>query len=472
MNPSDSDVPLCVDCDGTLIRTDLLHESVFLLMKTAPWKLLMLPVWLIRGKAHLKLRIAESVSVDWQTLPLCDEVVTAVKAARLSGRRTVLATASHRRLAEPFAHHLGLFDETIATDRVNLSGAKKRKALTERFGERGFDYIGNSNSDIAVWAGCRTAIVVSASPTLVKAASSVATVQQVIPAANPGIAAYLRGVRVHQWLKNLLVFVPSLAAHRFDSSLADAAIAFLAFSLCASAVYVLNDLLDLDSDRKHIRKRNRPFASGLIPVIHGAVLVPLLLAAAFGLALLLPTAFWVGLGAYFLITLSYSLSLKKQVVVDVLMLASLYTMRVIAGGAATGIVPSFWLLAFSMFLFLSLAVVKRYSELLITLQQNKTETPGRGYLVQDLPVLMSIGTTSGIVAVLVFALYVNNPDIANIYQHAQWLWLVPPLLLYWVSRLWMKTHRGEIDDDPVVFAVKDWQSLATVGLIGALFVIA
>jgi 4-hydroxybenzoate polyprenyltransferase len=235
---------------------------------------------------------------------------------------------------------------------------------------------------------------------------------------------------------------------------------------------VLNDLVDLEADRRHVRKRNRPFASGLIPIWQGSLMVPLLLAAAFGVASLLPTNFLLVLAFYFGLTLAYSLFLKRRVIVDVLMLAGLYTLRVIAGGAATGIVPSFWLLAFSMFIFLSLAVVKRYSELLITLQQHKDQPAGRGYTVQDLPVLMSIGTGSGMVAVLVFALYINNPEITQIYENPLWLWLVPPLLLYWVSRLWMKAHRGEVDDDPVVFAVRDWQSLLVVALSAALFLMA
>jgi 4-hydroxybenzoate polyprenyltransferase/phosphoserine phosphatase len=475
MSTQNPDAPLCVDCDGTLIRTDLLHESVFLMLKSAPWKLPLLPFWLLRGKAYMKLRLAESVKFEWDTLPLNEEVVALTRAARDSGRRTVLATASHRLLAEAFAPRLGLFDEIIATDGgKNLSGANKREVLVARFGERGYDYVGNSGTDLKVWSSARRAIVVSPTPSLAKRAEQVTSVERVIAMPRAGLAAYLKGLRLHQWLKNLLIFVPMLAAHQlaFGGQLRDAVIAFFAFSFCASSVYVLNDLLDLASDRQHVRKRNRPFASGVIPISHGAVLIPLLLVLAFGLASMLPAAFIGILAIYFVFTLSYSLALKRQVVVDVLMLAGLYTLRVVAGGAATQVVPSFWLLAFSMFVFLSLAVVKRYSELYITLQQNKSEAAGRGYSVQDLPVLMSMGTSSGMVAVLVFALYINNPDITRIYKHPEWLWLVPPLLLYWVSRLWMKTHRGEIDDDPVVFAIKDWQSLAVVAIAGVLFLLA
>lgn len=475
MNSTTATVPLCVDCDGTLIRTDLLHESVFLLLKHAPWKLVLLPWWLLRGKAFLKERLAQAVRFDWSTLPLNEEVVTLARQAREAGRSVVLATASHRLLAEPLARHLGLFDDVLATDgATNLSGSRKSHQLSERFGPKGFDYVGNDRKDLPVWSAARQAVVVSSDVRLIEAAKSATRVSQVIPSHSPGLRAYARALRLHQWLKNVLVFVPLVAAHRLTSSegLVQALLGFLAFGLCASAVYVLNDLVDLEADRRHVRKRNRPFASGLIPVWHGAFLIPALLCASFATAWSLPIEFVGVLAVYFLCTLAYSLAFKRQVVVDVLMLAGLYTLRVVAGGAATGIVPSFWLLAFSMFIFLSLALVKRYSELLVTLQQDQDRPSGRGYTVTDLPVLMSVGTSAGMVAVLVFALYINNPDIPAVYDNPLWLWLVPPLLLYWVSRLWMKTHRGEVDDDPLVFALRDWQSLTVVGLSAVLFSVA
>ena len=470
----DKPIPLCIDCDGTLLRTDLLHESVFLLIKRSPWKILLVPFWLLRGKAYMKQRIAELVAFDWSTLPLNDDIVALARRARAEGRPVILVTASHRALAIGFAGHLGLFDEVLATEGpCNLSGHRKREELVSRYGICGFDYAGNGKPDLAVWTAARRATVVGWSASLADAVRRVAEVEHVILTERPTLRAYLRSLRLHQWSKNVLVFVPMMAAHRMTSAEAlwQSTLAFVSFSLCASAAYVLNDLLDLDADRHHERKRHRPFASGLIPVWHGAMLVPALLVAAFAVASWLPIEFFGMLSAYFLVTLAYSLVLKRQVIVDVLMLAGLYTMRVIAGGAATHIVPSFWLLAFSMFLFLSLALVKRYSELLVTLQQ-KQSVPGRGYTVGDLPVLMSAGTSTGIVAVLVFALYIDSPDIHRIYANPYWLWLVPPLLLYWVCRVWMKAHRGEIDDDPVVFALRDWQSRVLLVLGAILFTVA
>jgi 4-hydroxybenzoate polyprenyltransferase len=471
----DASIPLCIDCDGTLLRTDLLHEATLLLLKQAPLSVFLLPFWLLKGKAYLKQKIAENVQFDWETLPYCAEVLEIIRVARAQGRQVVLATASPEVWAEGIAAHLGVFDKVLATgDGVNLAGAQKAKRLTELFGAKQFDYAGNGATDLPVWAASRCAVVVSSADSLVAAARKVTQVSSVVPLPVAGPLAFLRAMRIHQWMKNLLVLVPLLAAHQLldGASLGRAFLAFLAFSLCASAVYLLNDLLDLEADRQHIRKRNRPFAAALIPIWQGIMMVPLLLGVVVVLCTYLPMAFSAVLFAYFAMTLAYSLRLKRQVIVDVMLLAALYTMRIIAGAAATSVTPSFWLLAFSMFVFLSLAVVKRYSEMYVMLQQQKLTAAGRGYRVSDLPVLASIGASAGMAAVLVLALYIKDPETALLYPDKVWLWLVPPLLLYWVSRVWMKTCRGEIDDDPVIFAIKDWQSIFVGVLLVACFVLA
>ncbi len=281
-------------------------------------------------------------------------------------------------------------------------------------------------------------------------------------------------LRIHQWLKNLLVFVPGLAAHRIGETTVffASSAAFLAFGLCASSVYIFNDLADLENDRQHRTKYKRPLAAATVPIQHGLTLAPVLLASSFWIAATLPSLFVEVLFGYFAITLLYSMWLKRQVIVDVMMLAGLYTMRVIAGAAATEIQPSFWLLAFSIFLFLSLALVKRYAELSVSLREDKYRPAGRGYAIADLPVLLALGVASGFVAVLIMALYINNPDLQVAYPRPIWLWFVPGLLLYWVSRMWMKTHRGEMHDDPVVFTARDWQSLFVVFLIAVCFLLA
>ena len=458
---SNTQHPLCVDCDGTLIHTDLLHESVLLLVKKSWLSIFWLPVWLLKGKAHMKHRVAERVSVDASTLPYNEEVLALTRQARAEGRHTVLATASTRRQAEAVAAHVGLFDQIVATDEgANLAGANKAAQLEQLFGRGGFVYAGNSRADLPVWASSSAAVVVSASRALGEAAAKLVPVQQTISPTRPTLKTYVRAIRAHQWLKNLLVFIPLLAAHQTSNlpAVVAALLAFLAFGLCASAVYVINDLLDLPSDRVHPRKRTRPFASGAVPIAHGVLVVPCLLIGAALVCLKLPLAFAGALLAYFVTTCLYSFWLKNQVIVDVLLLASLYTSRILAGAAATSIVPSFWLLAFSMFMFLSLAIVKRYSEMLAVRQQNKDKAAGRGYVVNDLPVLMSLGSASGYSAILILALYVNSPDVTGLYSNRWALWMILPPLLYWISRAWMKAHRGELHDDPVVFAATDKQS--------------
>jgi len=460
-------LPLCVDCDGTLLRTDLLHEAVFMLAKQYPPGLFLLPFWLLKGKAYVKEKLTQHVVFDWSTLPLNQDVIAQIKIAREKGRKIVLATASPMLWAEGIAKHVGLFDEVMATQEyLNLSGANKAKQLVSRFGERGFDYVGNSSTDLKVWRHAHTAIVASSNRSLIRNAMNASEALDVIPVKRAGLLSYIKALRVHQWLKNVLVFIPMLAAYKLDApeALIASSLAFIAFSLCASSVYVLNDLLDLESDRQHVRKCRRPFAAATIPLWQGVLMVPVLLAVALAIALMLPQDFLIVLVVYYAMTMAYSFRLKRQVIVDVMMLAGLYTMRIIAGAAAANVIPSFWLLAFSMFIFLDLAMIKRYSELLVTLQQSKETAAGRGYTVNDLPVLMSLGASAGLGSVLIFSLYLHSPDVSEHYESVFWLWLLPPILLYWVSRLWMKAHRGEVDDDPVVFAVRDWQSLVVLAL--------
>lgn len=459
-------VPLVVDVDGTLLRTDLLYESLLLLLRRNPLYVFLLPFWLARGKAALKAEIASRVSLDAGLLP-SDERVLALLQVN-SGPR-VLCTASDERLAYGLAAAIGGLDVVLASDgRTNLAGKAKAKALVALYGDRGFDYVGNGTADLHVWAHARKAWVVNAPTTLVQSAGRVAELAGHWPPMPGGLVAWVKAVRFHQWLKNLLVFVPLLAAHRYfdPGALATALLAFLAFGLCASGVYVLNDLFDLQSDRRHPRKRKRAFASGQIPVLHGMLAAPLLSLAGIGVAWVAEPAFAAVLGCYWVTTFSYSLWLKRVEMLDVTVLAGLYTVRIIGGAVAVGVPLSFWLLAFSMFVFLSLAMLKRYTELAAMLAEGRDAASGRGYAVTDLPLLQSLGGASGYLAVLVLALYINSPDSLELYSRPQLLWLLCPLLLYWVSRAWSVAHRGKMHDDPVVFAVTDPVSQAIIGLCG------
>lgn len=466
----DRSVPLCVDLDGSLIHSDLLLESFLQLLKRNPLYLLLLPLWLWRGKAVLKAEIARRVEINASTLPYTEGFLAWLKQERQRGRALWLCTASDRKLADGVAGYLGIFDGVVASDgRRNVSGTQKAKELVERFGERGFDYCGNHRVDLKVWRHARSSIVVNGSPSLSGRAASCAPLVAEFAAPQGQFRQILKALRVHQWAKNALVIVPVAAAHRLSEVdvLGASLIAFLAFSLCASSVYLLNDMLDLEADRQHPRKCKRPFASGQLSLVHGLVGAPLLLLGAFTVAAAcLPGAFLLLLVTYYGVTVAYSFGLKRLVMIDVLTLAGLYTIRIVAGAAATGIELSFWLLLFAIFVFLSLAIVKRYAELRTAREAGKLSASGRGYQVDDLNLLQSLGAASGYISVLVLALYVNSPDIADLYHHPKAVWALCPIMLYWISRVWLKTYRGRMNDDPLVFALRDPVSVLT-GLAGA-----
>jgi len=468
-------VPLCVDLDGTLIRSDLLVESALSLLSRNPLSFISMLGWLLRGKAHLKREIARRVTLDAAHLPYNDDVLDWIREEKAS-RSVVLCTASDRKLAEAVAAQVGGFDAVLASDgERNLSGDNKARVLLEHYGERGFDYVGNARVDLKVWKHARAAITVESGESLSKAAAQLTTVEKRIALPGTSIKHWLKALRVHQWVKNALVFLPLLAAHRlFDvDSVLSTVLAFVCFSLCASSVYITNDLLDLASDRQHHRKRNRPFAAGHLSLVAGPVVTAALLVISFALAALLSEVFVAVLAGYYVLTTAYSLRFKRVVMLDVVVLATLYTSRIVAGTAAIYTKPSFWLLAFSMFIFLSLAMVKRYIELLSAQKAGKINASGRGYDVGDIPLIQSLGAASGYLSVLVLALYIDSPDSRVLYHHPHYLWLLCPLLLYWISRTWAIAHRGVMHDDPVVFAVTDRLSrvLLVIAAVVILFAI-
>jgi 4-hydroxybenzoate polyprenyltransferase and related prenyltransferases len=461
------DVPLAVDLDGTLLHTDVLWENALALLARNPLILFLLPFWLLRGRAHLKRMLALRAPVDPAVLPYDARVLELLDAS--AGRPRWLVTAADQAQAEAIAAHLGRFEGVIASDGIsNLAGPAKAAALVERFGDRGFDYLGNGLVDLRVWRHARRGWVVNAPGSLSRRAAALTEVVAHWPRSHSVAGAWLRAIRLHQWTKNLLVFVPLAAAHRFFDAQAILASmqAFLAFGLCASGVYIANDLLDLTNDRRHPRKRLRPFASGRIPLLHGMVAAPLLALAGLALAWRVSPAFAAVLVVYWLATLSYSLWLKRIQMLDVTVLAGLYTVRIVGGAVAIAVPLSFWLLAFSMFIFLSLALLKRYTELAAMASDGGDRAHGRGYMTADLPLLQSLGGSSGYIAVLVLALYINSPDSIELYSRPQLLWLLCPLLLYWVGRAWALAHRGRMHDDPVVFAVTDRVSLVVAALFG------
>ncbi len=454
--------PLVVDLDGTLVHTDMLHETSLRAFRDSPWSLLRASVSLAQGKAALKQQLASIGRFDPGHLPYNQELLHWLREQKAAGRYLVLCTASDRVVADSVAAHLGIFDDVMASDGArNLGGKVKEAALVSRFGHRGFDYAGNSAADLPVWRSARRAVVVNASAAIARQAVSICEVERVFPRMALDLGVWRRALRVHQWVKNILLFVPLFAAHQMTNTAlwGSVLLGFLAFSLCASSVYIVNDLLDLESDRAHPRKRMRPFASGALPVWLGAVLALLLLCVSLGLAAYVGGSFLRWLGFYFVLTSAYSWVLKRVMVVDCLALAMLYTLRIIAGAAAADMPLSFWLLAFSVFLFLSLAFVKRYAELELQVLAGNNQVHGRGYYTSDAPLIQTLGVTSGYGAVLVMALYLNSDAVLRLYRTPELVWGAIPVLLFWISWMWMQAHRGKMHDDPVVFALKDKASL-------------
>ena len=460
-------VPLVVDLDGTLIKTDVLVESVVRLLRRNLLYLFLLPVWLVRGKQALKCELAKRVNLEAALLPYNPAFLDYLRGQHGAGRTLVLATASHTQPARAVAEHLGIFSQVLATDAErNLAGPQKREALLALFGAKGFDYAGNASPDLTIWPWARRAILVNPERGIEAKARVLTQVESVFSDRKPLLRVTVRAIRVHQWLKNLLVFLPLVAAHAWGdpASIVRSLLAFVAFSLCASAIYVINDALDLDSDRAHSRKRFRPLAAGDLSLLFGGFLVPLLLAGGLAIAAAVSINFLLVLLVYVLATCAYSFALKSYVLVDVLMLAALYTLRVIGGAAAIDVFPSFWLMALSMLLFTSLALVKRCAELESLRASQKDSARGRDYHVMDLPNLTSLGTSAATGAAVILALYINSPDVAVHYRTPQALWLLCPLLMYWTGRMWLITGRGGMHDDPIIYSAKDKPSWVVAGL--------
>jgi len=465
---------LVIDLDGTLIRSDMLFEC-FWSGFSRDWRT---PLWavagLLRGRAALKARMALCGAPDPATLPYTPEVLDHIRAWRDAGGRTALVTAADQSLAEAIGAHLGLFDEVHGSDgRTNLKGSAKAAFLRDRFGAGGYIYAGDSTADLPVWQDAADAVTVGLNPALrAKVEARHPHASHLAPPTS-ALPATLRAMRPHQWLKNLLVFFPLIAAHNLQAvAILQASFAFVAFSLVASSVYLLNDLLDLGSDRAHPRKKNRPLASGAMPLMHGMVLVPVLLLAGMAIAVTLEPLFLLVMTGYYLLTITYSLWLKRRPIIDICTLASLYTLRVAAGAAATGISLSVWLLAFSAFLFFSLAAVKRQAELVDMAQRGAEEIAGRGYRVGDLPIITQMATASGFAAVLVLMLYLNEPTVLTLYRYPVLIWGACLILLYWITRMILVAQRGRMDDDPVVFAARDRVSQVAFVLIVGLFIAA
>lgn len=467
----DSDVPLIVDLDGTLIKTDSLIENMLIVLRENPLRLLTSLPSLLRGKAAFKSRLADMVVPDPATYPYNQAVLALIQKARARGGKVYLATAANVQIADAVQAHLGLFDGLFASGQDhNLSRTAKADLLVTQFGAGGFDYVGNDVADLPVWDRARRVYVVDPSSTL----------RRVVDRRHPGhillsqrtarLATYAKAARVHQWVKNILIFLPAVAGHFFAApTWLTILLGFAAFSFCASSVYLLNDLLDLRNDRQSLGKRHRPFAAGTIPLSHGLLLSPLLLLVSLGLGAAVSSDFLAVLVGYYALTLGYSFVLKRIAMLDVVALCCLYGIRMIAGAVAVSVPLSHWFAAFAMFLFFFLALIKRGTELAVLKRAGLTDVGGRDYRADDLGVVESMAAGSGFVSVLVLALYVSSVEGSKLYAHPERLWAACLVMIYWVGHLLLTTHRGGMHEDPVVFALTDRRSLAC-GLVMALIV--
>lgn len=475
-------LPLCVDLDGTLVKSDTLLDSLLVMVRQKPLLLLYLPVWLLQGKAAFKSHIAQAVTLNAPHLPYNRPLLQFLERQHATGRPIYLATAADAGLAKAVAAHLGIFTGTLASDgSTNLAGAAKLAAFRAQF-PQGFCYIGNAKPDAPILAACSEPMVANPHRSLRSAMRRAHCVPaQTFIDTTPLLPRLLKTIRLHQWAKNVLIFLPLLLAHaRSLQACIGGVLAFFSFSLAASATYILNDLLDIEADRQHPSKCRRPFAAGELSVFAGFGLMALLAAASITIALFLPhisaaggvwhpagrRGFFLWLVVYVIATLAYSLRIKRMVLVDALVLSGLYTLRILAGSAATGVPISPWLGGFSIFFFLSLAFIKRFSEMENLRMRGGMSSSGRGYRVGDLEQIRAFGSSSAFAAVIVFTLYINNPMVSELYRHPDRLWLLTPILILWLCRIWLLASRGELNEDPVVYALTDKRSLL-LGLLGA-----
>ncbi len=467
--------PLCVDLDGTLVKSDTLVDSLLVLVRTNPALAFKLPFYLLRGKAAFKAFVTASVSLDVEHLPYNHSLLDFLQQQHSQGRAIFLATGADVSLARRVASHLGIFSGVLGSDgATNLTGNKKLASLRGHLDHGEFDYIGNDTPDLPLLAQSKEPMLANPSLSLrIRLRASGIRPTREFKERGNFIKSLFRAMRPHQWAKNLLIFLPLLLSHTIDvARLLIALLAFGCFSLAASATYIINDLLDIQADRCHARKRFRPFASGDLSAVAGAALSVVLLLLALTGARLLPASFYGWLLLYLGMTLAYSAYLKRVPLLDVLILSGLYTLRLLAGNAATATHISHWLAGFSVFLFFSLAIAKRFAELENLNACGSAPQNGRGYLLIDMNQLRSFGTSSAFAAVVIFAIYISGLDVIKLYRKPTLLWLIMPLMILWLCRVWLLASRGELHEDPVVFALTDRMSLLIGVAVGVIAVLA
>ncbi|VAW90845.1 hypothetical protein MNBD_GAMMA21-582 [hydrothermal vent metagenome] len=459
---------ICVDLDGTLVHTDTLYELCILALKQNLLLIFALPIWLFKGKAFFKAKLSSHAEIPTETLLYNDAVIEYLKNKKADGANIYLVTASHQNVANAVAKHLGFFaDQFGSTEHNNIKGKNKADFLNARFGEFGYEYIGNDDSDLNVWESSSRAVVVSENEHLFEKAKKINKDVISLPSLNKSsLKSYFKLMRPHQWVKNVLILVPLVLSHSVTDvdKVLLSAIGFILFSLTASGIYVFNDLVDISNDRVHPIKSKRPIAAGEVSVLHGVVLGLLLWIISLSVAYFNFDFLFLILLGYIVLNFLYSFLLKRLVLVDVVVLAGFYIIRIITGAVIVKVALSFWLITFSLFMFFSLALAKRYSEIALYTRES-TEVKGRGYIREDEFITTILGVASGLVSVLVMALYIHDDRTRIMYSDSNWLWITIPALLYWVSRLWLLAHRKLLAEDPIRFAIRDKESYLIFGVL-------
>jgi 4-hydroxybenzoate polyprenyltransferase len=467
--------PMYVDLDGTFIKSDMLFETCIDAIKRKPYLAILLPFWLLKGRAYLKEKLSSNAKIDVSMIPINFKVHDFLKTLKADGVKIILATASHEKIAQQFVEVYPVFDGYIASsNKINLKGSEKLRAIQKV--SESFDYIGNSSEDFILFKKARKSYLISPTPKAKKLYEDAPEAIELIaePYDKKDIGVWIKQLRIHQWIKNILIFVPILVSNQFGEAglIVNTILGYIAFSMLASSTYIINDLVDLDSDRGHSRKCKRPLASCRISILEGSIAAVCILVTALLLAVSISTSFLLTLLIYLALTLTYSFKIKRYFAMDVITLASLYTIRIFAGAAILGVTVSFWLLSFSMFVFLSLALVKRCAELVALQKTQMRQVSGRDYNIDDLNIFISFGCSSSLLAVLMYCFYLNSDILSNQYQEPQILWLSLPAFGYWLMRMWVKTVRGEMHDDPIVYSLKDKGSLISISIMITITILA
>ncbi|WP_413561324.1 UbiA family prenyltransferase [Bdellovibrio sp. HCB209] len=469
-NKIDAEALVFVDLDQTFIKTDVLWEALLVLMKQKPITLFLIPFWFLQGRLSFKKKVFSGIEEFQFNLPVNDDVLEVLSYLKGKGHKLIMVSASLNEIVSRVCERHPIFDEVYGSIDVNLKGKNKADLIVKKAADKEWFYFGDSTSDIEIWKHANWKVVISDSQSLIDKMQS----QQsfILPRSKRGIGKLLKKqLRIHQWAKNALIFIPLMASHSFFDSKAwlSSIGTFFAFSFLASSIYVLNDMMDLSADRLHQVKKHRPLASGDLSILTGSSVAIALIVSAFVLAALLSPALLVILFCYMALNVFYSFGGKSLLILDVVLLASMYSMRILAGNAATDIPVSPWLLGFSTFFFLGLAFMKRTSELVMA---PEALIHGRAYLKSDLPAVLCMGVASSLISMLVLVLYFDSEQVRVIYRNSLTLWIMLPLFLYWVCRTWILAFRGEVSSDPVLYVMKDKISWAILAAIGVIFFFA